>query len=63
MKHGFSDEDCPLCAAAPPGMFHLGVAKHNGCGEILFRQAGHPSHTDALLADGWTPIYARTDKS
>lgn len=39
----------------------VGFVKHNGCGEIIFRQAGHPSNDTALLNDGWLPVYIKSD--
>lgn len=35
-------------------MIRVGFAKHNGAGEILFRQ-GHPANFKA--SEGWSPVY------
>lgn len=35
----------------------IGFAKHNGAGEIIFRQAGHPSYDATLLAEHWKPVW------
>lgn len=42
-------------------MERVGWARHNGCGEIVFRQAagftvGHSGADDWLEADGWAPL-------
>lgn len=34
----------------------IGWARSNGCGEIVFRQAGHPAN-DAKLPEEWHPVY------
>ncbi len=34
----------------------VGFAKSNGAGEIVFRQAGHPTN-DAQLEPEWQPVY------
>lgn len=43
--------------AGPPNADHIGWVKHNGAGEIIFRQAGHPGNETELPALGWTRIY------
>lgn len=46
-----ADEQEP---ANPP----IGWAKHNGAGEIVFRQAAHPAN-DAHLGPEWKAVYLR----
>jgi hypothetical protein len=38
----------------------IGFVKHNGAGEIVFRQAGHPSN-DPM--EPWVPVYTRKESS
>lgn len=35
----------------------IGYVRSNGAGEIVFRQAGHSTNNDSLVADGWLPVY------
>ena len=39
----------------------IAYARPNGAGELVFRQAGHPSVDEQLVAEGWLPLYAATD--
>lgn len=39
-----------------PGQRPIGHLKHNGCGEIIWRQIGHPSN-DPTDDSGWKPVY------
>jgi hypothetical protein len=38
----------------------VGWVRHVGCGELEFRQAGHPAN-DRLLHVEWKPVYVKVD--
>lgn len=42
---------------------HIGWAKHNGAGEIIFRQACHPANEADLPAQGWRKVYVAADEA
>lgn len=52
-------EDAAEVAEAVEAFVHIGWAKHNGAGEIIFRQAGHPENDKNLAAMHWSPVYYR----
>jgi hypothetical protein len=39
----------------------VGFVKRLGAGEIDWRQAGHPGNDEALLKDGWHPVFWGAD--
>ena len=49
IDHGEAEFDKPVEPQRP-----VGFVKHNGCGEILFRQAGHPSNDPE---PPWRPVH------
>jgi hypothetical protein len=45
----------------------IGWARSNGCGEIVFRQAGHPKNDEAINAAApwagmWQAVYIKDDQ-
>ncbi len=44
-------------AIEDPSNEPIGFVRHKGAGEIEFAQAGHPSFNEALIREGWAPVY------
>jgi hypothetical protein len=42
---------------------HVGWVKHNGAGEIIFRQAVHPANETYLPEQGWRKVFFDEDES